>query len=205
MKVRVAHCELQTATSDERFEALRVVRATVESPQPGGGVLDHAAVPCREGELKPGVLCARCPHLLTAFPDGDGGHSVTVRCMFLESDPVARVMTPAERVVAVDAAEPLSVAAARASDHGVSKLLVLEDGEVVGVVDAAEAAQKPRAAQVARHTRWPIPVIPRTMPLGQVAQVLRESGHDFLVVLDGEEVAGTVTRGGLRDLAVPDL
>jgi hypothetical protein len=43
------------------------------------------------------------------------------------------------------------------------------------------------------------------MLLGRVAQVLRDTGLDFLVVLDHDQLAGTISRPALLDLGVPGL
>jgi len=202
MRVRLAHCSLQSAKSDERFEALRVTRAFATGTHKGPGILEHAAVECG-GELKAGAVCARCPHLLNAVPDVDG-KSVTVRCMFLENDRVADVMLPAEHVASVDVGESVAAAAERASHRSAAKLLVTVEGEAIGLLDA-RLLRGARVASVARLTRWPIPVVPITMLLGRVAQVLRDTGLDFLVVLDHDQLAGTISRPALLDLGVPGL
>jgi CBS domain containing-hemolysin-like protein len=100
--------------------------------------------------------------------------------------------------------ETPAAAAERAARSGATRLVVTAGGEVVGLVDA-RSLRRGWAADVARLARWPIPVVPRTMPLAAVAQVFRDTGLDFLVVIDREEMAGTISRPDLVELGVPNL
>jgi CBS domain-containing protein len=210
MKVQVASCILVSPSpggETPRFEAIRESVAAVRpGARRGHDVLRHATVECHPHELVDGARCARCGHLLNAVPSRDG-RSVTVRCVFFESDPVTTLMTRAVDVVSCDASETLAVAAARMLDRDVEQLVV-RSGEagVAGVLTARAVEPRPREGDERAGDRMvPLPVVPRSMTLGGLATALRAEELDFVAVIDGDELVGVITRGDLRRAGIPGL
>ena len=209
MKIQVESCVLVSASPAARpptFEAVRERTAPV-GPQRHRGheALRHAVVECRPHELVNGERCTRCGHLLNDIPARDG-QSVTVRCVFFESDPVTTLMTRAVDVVSCEPHESLAVAAARMLDRDVEQLVVGSAGMAVGVLSARAVEPAPRDDDDRAVDRMaPLPVVPRSMTLGTLAAALRAQDLDFVGVVDDEELVGVVTRGDLRRAGVPGL
>src|SRR5215470_19344900 len=130
--------ELITAEAgDGRFAAVRERVALVhDRPRPDAAALAHATLECRRHETVPGTRCDRCPHLLGSTPAEDGC-SVTVHCLFLESDPVEILMTRVADLQCVDADDTVATAIDRLVRGRVHQLLVVDDETVVGLVGAA--------------------------------------------------------------------
>jgi CBS domain-containing protein len=209
MKVRVDRCVLVAAPQGGRAESFEAVRERVAQVGPrayfGHNALRHAQVECRAHEFIDGTTCGRCSHLLSAIPATDG-RSVTVRCVFFESDPVTVLMTRSVDLVSADATEPVAIGAARMLDRGVEQLVVTSEGEAVGLLFARELDRPPPAGRerVGDHVA-PLPVVPRSMTLAGLAAALQQEDLDCVTVIDGEELIGIVTRGDLRRTGVPGL
>jgi hypothetical protein len=135
----------------------------------------NGLVECHQ-ELHPIETCRHCRHLIAA-------HATTVRCLFLEMDPIAEVMVPVRHV-------PVVPEGPRRSSAPVA-VVVDGAGEAVAVVTRGGACQ----------ARTPAPVVPRTAALGRVAEVMSRRGLDAVLVADGAEVVGVVTRAELAALA----
>ncbi len=148
-------------------------------------------------------MCATCSHLLNAVPARDG-RSVLVRCVFFESDRVETLMTRAEDVVTVDAQEKISVAATTFLDHPVKQLVVTSEGLAIGLLHARDLAVDGDDL-VAQHAQVPLPVVPRTLPLGAMARALREQPLELVGVVDRDELVGVITRGDLRRVGIPHV
>ncbi len=206
MRVRLEACALAVVGPDEeRFEAVRErVVAVAPGAHHGIQALEHALVECRNHEMIEGHVCVHCDHLLNAVPSADG-HTVRVRCMFLESDPIEKLMTRAVDLVSVKADDSISVAAARMLEHDIEQLLVIADGHIVGLVAARDVEGSPDDGGTVRAHTTPLPVVPRTMVLGAVAKTMRQNQLDCLAIVDHDELVGFVTRGDLRRLGVPGL
>jgi CBS domain-containing protein len=206
MRVRLDACALAVVgTDEERFEAVRE-RVVPVAPGAHHGIqaLEHAQVECRDHELIEGHVCVHCDHLLNAVPSADG-HSVRVRCMFLESDPIEKLMIRAADVVSVAAGESLAAASRRMVEGAAEQALVVAEGKVIGLLAARDLeGAEGEDGTVEAHTS-PLPVVPRTMALGAVARTLRENRLDCLAIVDRDELVGFVTRGDLRRLGVPGL
>ena len=209
MKVQVESCVLVSPPPTDQAPRFEAVRERVARVGPGARrgheALRHAVVECHPHELVDGARCARCGHLLNAIPAADG-RSVTVRCVFFETDPVTTLMTRAVDVVTCDASETLAVAAARMLDRDLEQLLVCSGAAgVVGMLTARAVEPLPGAGDECAGDRMaPLPVVPRSMTLGALAVALRAHDVDFVAVLDGTELAGVVTRGDLRRAAIPE-
>jgi CBS domain-containing protein len=152
----------------------------------------------------PGGRCAVCPHFLDATPAGDGC-SVTVRCLFLESDPVEVVMTRASDLERVDAADTVGTTLHRLIRDRIHQLLVVDDDTVVGLVDAGALWGRPRGHRLRAAVDAPLPVMPRTLSLGAAARALVERGRRCALVVDRERVVGLVTRADLARAGVPGV
>lgn len=207
MKVRVDTAFVASApagTIPRRFEVVRERVAHVGPPAyHGHKALQHAQVECRAGELIDGAICARCGHLLSARPAFDG-HSVDVRCVFFESDPVTTIMTRAVDVVTADVTEPLAVAAARMLDRGVKQVLATDAGAIVGIIPSSEAEHLTADVLAGDHV-MPLPVVSRSMTLGALGAALRAQDVDCVAVVDEDELLGVITRGDLRRAGVPGV
>ena len=210
MKVNVESCVLVSPPATEQppsFEAIRERVAPVRvPPRRGHDALRHAVVECHPHELVDGTRCVRCGHLLNAAPSPDG-RSVTVRCVFFETDPVALLMTRAVDVVTCEASETLAVAAARMLDRDVEQLVVRSgNAGAVGMLTARAVEPRPSEGDERAGDRmFPLPVVPRSMTLGALAAALRLEDLDFVAVIEGEELVGVVTRGDLRRAGIPGL
>jgi hypothetical protein len=135
----------------------------------------NGLVECHQ-ELHPVETCRHCRHLLTVHP-------TRVRCLFLEMDAVAEIMVPLRRVPIISegpwrSCAPVAVVVDRA-------------GEAVAVVTRGRACDATK----------PAPVVPRTAALGRVAEVMGRRGLDAVLVADGAEAVGVVTRAELSALA----
>lgn len=206
MKIRGDCCRLAHAPpGDEVFE---LVRESV-SPVPAGGrarghgALRRVDVHCHRGELKEGEVCAACDHLLNAVPAPDG-KSLTVRCMFLESDDIATQMTLVGDLVTIEDTATLSSAAVHMQERGVKQLVVLSDGVVIGVLSRDDLHSGRERDRVATRVR-PFTVVPHTMTIAATARAIRAGKQPFLGIVDGSELVGVITRGDLRRAGVPNL
>ena len=206
MKVRVAHCALETARIDgpleETFEVVRETRGRAGALGSRRGPLLRARVECHGGEYVPGAACASCSHFLDAVASPDG-NSVAVRCMFLEADPVEAVMTRADQLVVVDERAAVEVARQRARASGANHVVVTSEGEVAGVVSADRLARSSVRAAVGERVTLPVRVVGKTASLAVVARILGDRGLDYLLVVDGDELRGMVTRADLGRANVP--
>lgn len=209
MRLRLSECDLERTVSGHagaRFTAVREQHARIwDDVGPGHGSLQRAMVECRSGEHHPGRVCVTCPHFLAVAPAA-AGDGVTIRCMFLDSDPVEAVMTPEPSLRTIDEGASVGAAAAAARLAPVRPLLVMAGDEVVGMATSDELLRDADGhpdERMSARSRAPIPVIPRTASLGEVAQLLRQPELPCLLVVDGDEVAGIVTRDDLRRAGLP--
>jgi CBS domain-containing protein len=101
-------------------------------------------------------------------------------------------------VVTVGPATVMAEVARRMDQQGVSHLVVVERGRVVGVVCACDLDRAELGAKVGDHMARP----PRTLPLGTsvfaAARDMIEHDLGCLPVMDGARLAGIVTRSDLR-------
>ena len=182
MKVRVSHCELERTAPEERIGSFTTVLERCPQPQ-----------------------CTTCRHFVAFIPARDGSPA-RVRCVFLDTDSVESVMTPDASLVTIDGEAPLDAAATIAKLARVGQIPVTDGDEIVGLARTYElvrdAAAHPRA-RVATRAQRPIPVVPSTASLGEVASVLRRFELSCVLVVDGDEATGIVTRNDLRTIGVP--
>src|SRR5205814_631977 len=74
-----------------RFDAIREVHAELAAPARGRDMLHKLEIVCRH-EPRTGMECVDCAHYLMLKPDADF-RGATLRCLFLDDDPVHAVMT----------------------------------------------------------------------------------------------------------------
>jgi CBS domain-containing protein len=123
--------------------------------------------------------------------------------MFLDADPVEAIMTRADQLVVIDERARVEVARHRARASGAHHVLVTSEGEAVGVVSADRLARSSADAAVGERVMLPVRVVGKTASLAAVARILGDRGLDYLLVVDGEEVRGIVTRADLRRANIP--
>jgi len=196
---------ITTPVGEGEFVAIRDRVALVhDRPQPDAAALAHATLECRRHEPVPGTRCESCPHHLGSTAAEDGC-SVTVHCLFLESDPVKILMTRVADLQRVDADDTVATAIDRLVRGRVHQLLVVDDETVVGLVGAGALRGRPRGQRLRALIGAALPVMPRTLPLGVAARALLESGRRCSLVVDGERVVGLITRGDLARAGVPGV
>ena len=164
--MKISSCDPERPSPTERQE--RFIAVSARSPAAWGD-----AVECPDGHLKPVDACAACAHFLRAVPSPDG-RGVTIKCVFLDSDPVDHVMTPARKLIAIAETASLETGAAVARRVGVKQLLVSAGDEIVGLADRDEiirAAQSRPFESMSAVTRRQIPLVARTASLGGVAAI----------------------------------
>jgi CBS domain-containing protein len=204
VKLELASCVLSWSERPlERFEAVRATEGRVRGGRTcAAGALERASVECHRGEYVSGADCRSCSHFVDASPAGDR-KSIAVHCLFLGTDPVDSIMTRTEELVVVDARQTVGIARERARAREAGHLLVSSRGKVIGALSADALELSPPEATVASRLAPPARVIPRTASLAGVAQLLRDTGVDPLVVVDGDDVWGVVGQADLRRANIP--
>jgi len=111
----------------------------------------------------------------------------------------ADIMVPAHELVHPD--QPLAEAAARMRDAGLELLPVVDGDELVGVITAAEAADRPGdGASVHDVMSTDIVFCYDRDDLPTTLKIVEESGHPRLLVLNAEwELVGLLTAQTIRD------
>jgi len=111
----------------------------------------------------------------------------------------ADIMVPAHELVHPD--QPLAEAAARMRDAGLELLPVFDGDELVGVITAAEAADRPGdGASVHDVMSTDIVFCYDRDDLPTALKIVEESGHPRLLVLNAEwELVGLLTAQAIRD------
>ncbi len=171
---------------------------------PGKG--EPFVVYCQRGRAPLALAeCTRCPRLLD-IRAGTAPGTATLLCRFTSEDPVSSVMTRASALLSVSPVTPLADADQLLRDAGVHHVLVVADGELVGVMCRCDLA-RPFADDERVASRMSCPVVdvaPRA-PLGDVLSIMNTCGIGLVVVVDGEgAVLGAITRGDLRRTGVPE-
>lgn len=187
--------------ADRSLELLREIVAVVDPATPADARtrprFASAHLHCqRGGPARVGEDCLGCDRIVSVLPSR-GLRTITVRCLWTDTDAVAGMMTLPERIPRVDRASSLAGAAEVARRDGVHHLLVTDQGEVVGTTcECALAGEEaPVGARMIPHV-W---TIPGSATLGQVVAAMTDLEVGLLVVADHDVVLGTVTA---QDLAV---
>ena len=99
-------------------------------------------------------------------------------------------------VATVTAAATASTAAARCDEADIGSLVVVDDGDPVGIVTSADfvhllgTGTDPAAKPVGEFMSAPVVTTTPEVPGGEAVQTMREAGVSRLVVLDGGDVVG---------------
>jgi predicted transcriptional regulator len=111
----------------------------------------------------------------------------------------ADIMVPTQELVHPD--QPLAEATARMHDAGLGLLPVVDGDELVGVITAADAADRPGdGTSVHDVMSTDIVFCYDQDDLPTALKIVEESGHPRLLVLNAEwELAGTLTAEAIRD------
>lgn len=161
-------------------------------PRCSGEIWHGTVFKCQRGR-RTGMECASCEHYLSLTPDRDL-RGATVRCLFVDDDPVSALMTPVERLVTVDAAAPMPEAAAIARASAVRQVLAMRGEDVVALWEPE------------RHLRIaPIATVPAEMRLSALARLFRTTGLAVVLVMAADQVAGLITAGDLLRARVPGI
>jgi CBS-domain-containing membrane protein len=114
--------------------------APVENPRDLDAVLAGAKIQCHRRGPCPGEICADCAHL-AAFAARPNERALTLYCIASSEDRVHEWMTPASKLVFGHPQMTCEEADARAAEHGVHRLLVLDDERaLVGTVCRCDLA-----------------------------------------------------------------
>lgn len=171
MRLCLSRCRL------ERASACGPVFIAVRNRKDANGL-----VACH-GVLRRAEVCRRCSHFVDA-----------ARCIFLDDDPVQEIMTFARDLVIVDEGEPVATARGR----GAGPIVVSAGGEAVGALTMRALAGGRASQPVRARLAGPAGVVPRTARLGAVARIMEERGLEAMLVADGDDLAGVLTRDDLR-------
>ncbi len=182
-----------------RFRGVRHTYGEVESGPPS---LCHSRVDCQIGAPpRSGGECLRCPRLLS-WQAGPGEREVTLRCVWLHSDPVADRMTGSAALVSVSSSRRCVEADRVAVAEGVHRLLVIDEGRVVGIVCRCdlERALQGRVRAVMQPN---VHIIDAATTLGEAAAVMRTLDVGCLPVARERRIVGIITRGDLIRSGLP--
>jgi hypothetical protein len=185
----------------ERYR-FRGVRSTHGELDPGAPALATARVDCQLGIPRGGQGCQRCPRLLS-WTSGPNPGEVTLRCAWLHTDPVADRMTGAAALVTVAARLRCREARRMAQREGVHRLLVLDDGQLVGIVcrcDLEPAPSEP-VRSVMRHEVF---IVDAATTLAEAAALMRALDVGCLPVARDGDIVGIITRGDLVRSGLPE-
>ncbi len=114
---------------------------------------------------------------------------------------VADAMSRRVAAVAVDASmgEARRVADASGAHH----VVVLDDGELVGVLCTCDVASAAAGAAVSDHMSVPVLTVRPETPLADAAETMRECDVGCLPVLAGTRLVGILSDRELAGVAVP--
>lgn len=193
----------------QSFETLREVTATVGKrlrvPSTSRQVMRAATLHCQKGgHVRTGAECLDCQRIVSIKPS-PGRTQVTVRCLWTEMDMVEAVMTRSSTLVTVRDSVCRGRADQLAAEHRIHHLVVVGDsGGVVGTVCRCRLAEPGSPAgqyAVADFMHQDIWTITAATSLGEAAEAMDRLGVDILMVADGSELLGIVTK---RDLGLVD-
>lgn len=193
----------------QSFETLREVTATVGKPlrvpSSSRQVMRAAILHCQNGgHERTGAECLDCQRIVSIKPS-PGRTQVTVRCLWTEADVVESVMTRSSTLVTIKDSVCRGRADSLAAEHHIHHLVVVGDsGGVVGTICRCRLAEPGSPAgqyAVADFMDREVWTISRATSLGEAAEVMERLGVDILMVADGTELLGIVTK---RDLGLVD-
>jgi len=113
----------------------------------------------------------------------------------------SRALTDIVKVPFVFVGADASVREARelAAAYGVHHLSVRRGTELVGTTCACLLGRASEQARVAEAMRTDVATLPHTASASEAAQLLEDTGHPSLVVLEYDEPCGLLTRGDVAE------
>jgi hypothetical protein len=186
-----------------RFRGVRRTYGDVDTYGAGGPTLCDARIDCQLGVAqRSGVECLSCPRLLS-WQAGPTGREITLRCVWLHSDPVGDRMSGVAALVAVASTLSCVEADRVAAREGVHRLLVIEERKLVGIVcrHDLERAPSDRACSAMQREVY---VVDASATLGEAAAAMRELDVGCLPVTRDHHLVGIITRGDLVRSGLPE-
>jgi CBS domain-containing protein len=129
---------------------------------------------------------------------------LTVSCVWSDGVRVSDRMTPIEELITVTPHDSIEEAERRAHAAHVHHLPVLRGGILVGEICGCDLRSARSSDTVAQHMRRDVYVIPSQATLGEAAGAMSRLGCGSLPVIEGERLAGIITRSDLRRVGAPD-
>lgn len=183
MRLVLSRCQLQRVPDAERrFMAVSTQRVCA------------GTIVCR-GVRRQVTACAGCRHFVDSVRAGDS--LVAIRCLYLEGDTVAEAMTEVGSLRVLDESEPVG------SAIGPDPIVVSVRGEAAGVLTQRVLAGKRTWTKLGSLLGKTTPIVARSTLLGTVAAAMAAHRLPAILVTDGDELVGVVTRDELSRLAVP--
>ncbi len=203
MPILVSGKPCASSATRRRFEGVRECEGVVHhdvAAASGRALLQSSDVPCLAvATFTRGERCATCHRLVNFFPSPDRTR-VIVRCSWTDRDPVGDLMTPVARLVAVPADASAADAARAVRDADPELLLVVDGGELSGVLDrdTLEAVGPDQPVSALARQRHCIVDVETT--LGEAAGILAGGEVDCVLVVYEGMLEGMLTRRHLREI-----
>ena len=209
MAIQVATTAAVAPSTSLDRDLVRQTRAvTLRRPTAGRGrarkLLEVARLQCRKGgPVIDGIECSQCPRFINAAPATDG-HSLEIRCLWKADDAIGDAMTLARAIVTVPSTASPTAADELASRCGVKRLLVVDDGRLVGGVSRSDlrdaGADDTEVADLMRTDLW---ILRPDETIADAVDLFAQTSVGCFPVVDGGEVVGLITRGDLLRVGVP--
>ena len=186
-----------------RFDFRGLRHAYGEVADPKRVSLREADVDCQLGFApRQGQECFGCPRLV-AWEPGPTPREVTVICRFRAADPVSSRMTGAAALVSVPSDARCVEADRVAAREGVHRLLVVDDGVIVGIVCRHDLGAA-LSGRVGSYMQRDVFVIDAEATLGEAAAAMWALDVGCLPVTREHRLVGVVTRGDLVRAGLPE-
>jgi CBS domain-containing protein len=191
-----------------RFRGVRRTPAEIPEFRVGAPLDENAFrcawVDCQLGvDAKPGAICLECPRLL-GWKSGAHWGELVVSCQWTQDDPVTARMTGLRALVHVSKDIPAAAAAELAVREGVWRVLVLEEGRLVGIASRRDLGVENGATLVGDVMSPDVYVIDTSATLGEAAAAMIALNVGCLPVVTGGRLRGILTRGDLIRAGVPE-
>jgi CBS domain-containing protein len=182
----------------ERLELLRERTAVASRDSPVDArtrtLFAGSSLRCqRGGRNVSGEECLACRRIVSVRPSPDR-RVLTVRCLWIEADPVDDVMTLADHAVKVRATDPVAAAGDRLVQDDVHHALVVDGDDVIGWVCRRDLHGDGR---VGDRMHAPVWTVPPATTLGQAITAMGALSVDLLAVTDGAALRGVIAAADL--------
>lgn len=191
--------------SSHCFDGVREVRGTVSGPPsrgPGASrrLLHATHIGCRAtNAIVRADRCLSCKRFINFVPSPDQTE-VTIRCAWSGDDPVAELMVPAARLLALPAKARAGEARSVARDYQQELLLVVDGCALVGTVRRSILEWAATDRQVSSLTQRRLWVVRPHTTLADCARMFLEQEIDAIVIAEHGGLRGLLTRADLRDV-----